>query len=343
MPSRFFDNIPVIALSTMLAAPAGSLAFGGADTTDYVMSDFEAGMLDTPLWGFWYVFTDRNTPTAVDTVMGNSFLTSFDSTGFPLFDTLGFPDARTFPQGHDSSSTRALRFGYSLGDRKLSCGTACLYEPYVGFGVGFTTRFDTLDLTGATGIAFWAKTDSATVVMNVSVATRDSVTTAADYSKRVTVDATWKRYVIPLVAGPDFMQPSWSPKKPFKVTQVKGMGFGITRGDNPTQLTNAVTIDDLTVLGWKFVEPDIVIDPSSARRSAAPGAMRLAVRREGGRAHIRLPNRYAGLRGEVEAVDASGRVRARQAFGATMSEVTLEFGSGTVPAGLQYRVRAQAR
>lgn len=343
MSSRFTRALPVCALGAALALPQALSAAGRADTADYVMSDFEAGMLDTPLWGYWYVFTDRNTATAVDTVYGNSFLTTFDSTGFPLFDTLGFPDAKTFPPGYNESSTRALRFGYSLGDRKLSCGAACLYEPYVGFGVGFTTRFDTLDLTGATGIAFWAKADSAPLVMNVSVATKDSVATAADYAKRISVDTAWKRFVIPLAAGPDFLQPTWSPKKPFRPSQVKGMGFGISRGENTGHPANAVTIDDLTILGWKFVEPDIVIDPSSTRRSAMPGALRLTVTREGGRAHIRLPARYAGMRGEVEAVDASGRVRARQSFGATMSEVTLEFGSGAVPAGIQYRVRAQGR
>jgi hypothetical protein len=339
MPRDFFRTLSACTLAAGIFLPVGAGADEPADTTDYIMSDFETASLSTPLWGFWYTFTDVNSATAVDTVMGNSYLTSFDEFGQPLLDSLFMPDARTFPPGYSEFSTRALRFAYVLGNRRLSCGDSCTYAPYVGFGIGFSTQAEYLDLTGSPGIAFWAKAESAPLVMEVSVATVDTATGAPDYSMRLAVDTTWKRYTIPLAAGPGFAQPDWGPRKPFDITKVKGMGFGINRGTNPDDTANAVLIDDLTILDWIYVEP---VDPASVRQGAAASAMRLAIRREGGRVLVRLPSQYSGRTGEVEAVDASGRVRARQAFGAAMQEVALDFG-GAVPAGLLYRVRLQGR
>jgi hypothetical protein len=342
MSRSFSRALSAGVLAIGLSLPQAVEAADTPDTTDYVMSDFETATLSTPLWGFWYTFTDRNSATEVDTVYGNSYLTSFDSTGQPLLDSLFMPDVRSFPPGYSEFSTRALRFAYVLGDRKLSCGAACTYEPYVGFGIGFSTQVEYLDLTGSPGIAFWAKAESAPVVMDVSVGTVDTSTAAIgapDYSMLVTVDTVWKQYVIPLVAGPDFAQPAWGPRKPFDATKVKGMNFGINRGANPEDTINAVLIDDLSILDWTYVEP---VDPSSIRKASAASAMRLAIRREGGRVLVRLPDQYAGRSGVVEAVDASGRVRARQAFGAAIREIALDFG-GAVPSGLLYRVRTSAR
>lgn len=346
MPSHFFRAASACALAAGLSLPVSGRAAepidiaDTADTTDYVMSDFESASLSTPLWGFWYTFTDINSATEVDTIFGNSYLTSFDSLGMPLLDSLFMPDARTFPPGYSESSSRSMRFAYVLGDRRLSCGADCTYDPYVGFGTGFTTQFEYLDLTGSPGIAFWAKSEVAPVVMEVSVLTVDSVADAPDYSMRVTVDTVWERFVIPLKAGPEFAQPAWGPRKPFDAAKVKGMNFGINRGTNPDHLANAVLVDDVTVLDWVFVDPSVAIRKAAV--SPAQSALRLDIRREGGLVRVRLPERYAGRIGAVEAVDASGRVRARQAFGAAMKEVALDFG-GAVPAGLLYRVRLHGR
>lgn len=275
-------------------------AVGAGAAPDYVISDFETGQLNTPLNGFWYFFTDRNSATPVDTVFGNSTLSSVDEYGFPFYDSLGLPDARTFPPGRDSASRHSLKFAYSLGDRRLSCGTACTYAPYVGFGLGFSTLSDTVDLSTAAGIAFWARAEKAPLVLNVSVATRDTTTNAPDYSQRLVIDTAWKRYTIELKASDVFKQPSYGARKPFVSSLVKAMNFGVNRGENDSLLAeNALYLDDLVILDWEYV------DPTGVRRVAARRASAGAdLAGSGGRMRYLLP---VG-RGKGLIVDVSGRI-----------------------------------
>jgi hypothetical protein len=292
------------AFRTGLALGAAGLALGTAPASartapaDWIVNDFETGTLSTPMNGFWYFFTDRNSPTVVDTVMGNSTLTSVDEFGFPFVDSLGQPDPRTFPPGRDSSSTRSLKFGYALGDRPLSCGTSCTYAPYVGFGFGFSTITNTLDFSTSGGIAFWARAEKDSIIMNVSVSAEDTTTGAPDYSQRFVIDTTWKRYTIQLVASEVFKQPNYGPRKPFNATLVKAMNFGVNKQENPTVTQNALFLDDLVVIGWEYV------DPSSVRRPVAGRAGTRMDLGRGGRIRYRIP----GLQGKGLTVDAAGRI-----------------------------------
>lgn len=289
---------------TGLILGAAGLACGAASVSaqatpgDWVVNDFESGSLGTPMGGFWYFFTDKNSATAVDTVFGNSVLTSVDEFGFPFSDSLGQPDARTFPPGRNAASTRSLKFGYALGDRPLSCGAACTFAPYVGFGLGFSTMTPTLDFSTSGGIAFWARAEKDSIVLNVSIAAEDTTTGAPDYSQRFVIDTTWKRYTIKLVASTEFKQPPYGPRKPFNATLVKAMNFGVNRGENNVVTENALFLDDLVVIGWEYVDPTGVRRPTAHR-----GATRLDLSGRGGRMRFVVP----GQQGKGRAVDASGR------------------------------------
>lgn len=325
MSCMFFGRLPAAGLIVSVALACFA--------DDYVVTDFESGQLNTPLNGYWYVFTDRNSATPVDTVFGNSVLTSFDEGGFPFYDSLGNPDPRTFPAGHGDGSTRALRFAYQLGDRRLSCGESCTYAPYVGFGLGFSTLADTVDLTGAAGIAFWAKAEKAPLVLNVSVGTRDTSTTAPDYSQRFVLDTAWKRCTIELKASEAFKQPAYGPRKPFNPTVVKSMNFGVNRGENDSLPENALHLDDLVILAWSWVDPT-AIPRRPARAGSAP---KLALSWAGSLVRIRLPEAWAGKPGQVQAVDAAGRILGRAAFGPAMHEVALDVGR-TARQGVRFRI-----
>lgn len=290
---------------TGLMIGAAGIAWGAAPVSaqtapgDWVVNDFESGTLNTPMNGFWYFFTDRNSPTVVDTVMGNSTLTSVDESGFPFFDSLGSPDVRTFPPGRDANSTRSLKFGYVLGDRPLSCGTSCTYAPYVGFGFGFSTITNTLDFSTSGGIAFWARAEKDSLVMNISIGAEDTTTGAPDYSQRFKIDTTWKRYTINLVASEVFKQPPYGPRKPFNATLVKTMNFGVNKGDNPTVTENALFLDDLVVIGWEYVDPTGVRRPVAGRAGT-----RVDLPGRGSRVRYRVP----GQQGKGLTVDAAGRL-----------------------------------
>lgn len=285
-----------IAGIAMGAAPASAQS----TVPDWIVNDFELGTLSTPMNGFWYFFTDRNSATPIDTIYGNSSVTSVDESGFPFYDTVTFePSVRTFPPGHDSTSMRALKFGYVLGDRPLSCGEACTYAPYVGFGLGFSTMTSSLDFSTSGGIAFWARAEKDSIVVNVSIGAEDTTLDAPDYAQRFVVDTTWKRYTINLVASTDFKQPTWGPRKPFNAAMVKSMNFGVSRGENSLVTENALLIDDLVVIGWEYV------DPTSVRRPVA-GRAATRVELQGRKGSLRYL--VPGRQGKRMAVDISGRV-----------------------------------
>lgn len=325
-------------LAAALATAAHASA-GKADTSEYMMTDFESGqILGTPLNGYWYNYTDRNTATAIDTVFGNSRITSFDSSGFPFTDSMGFYDARTFPVGRaGDSGTHSLRIAYALGDRKLSCGGTCSYDPYIGFGMRFTTMADTLNLTGATAITFWAKSEDSTVVMDISVGTRDTTTGASDYSQSFTIGKEWKQYEIRLVPSADFKQPAWAARKPFNLAVATGVNFGISLGANAGRPVNGVLVDDLAIQHWEYVDPNTIPDALVHRDAAAFGRALRSRPIEGGM-RITLPEAYAMKRGRIEAVDARGFLLGAKAFSPRMGEVDLRLPLGRSSGRIMLRI-----
>jgi hypothetical protein len=294
---------------------------------DFNMTDFENFNKQTSFGGYWFTWTDGTVATAIDTVYGNSSLTAFDAPGMSFYDSVGNLNREVLPAGHTGdTTTTALRFGYKLGNRSLSCGTACVYPPFVGFGCGFRTNSQTLDLTGAAGIAFWAKADSAPSVVSATVTTIDTADPAAEnYSQKFSLDTTWKLYTLKLVATDSFKLPDYVVvKKPFLRASVKGIAFSFNLGDNASHPVNAMRIDDLVIQKWKYVEPPIPEDTIPiAIRTVASSDRRFGVLKTGDGWRVRLPSIYAGQHGRVEALDAKGRVIAMAPFEARAHEVTL--------------------
>lgn len=320
--SPILENTPkrrLLALLLITGLPAFAQTSPNSDTADFILADFN-GSTSTYFGGAAYAYTDNGTATQVDTVFGNSVLTGFGSSTESPFDSLGGFNPKIFPLGHGGDSAdRALRLGFILGDRMLSCGPSCEYPGYVGFTAALRS-FDTLDMSGSEGLAFWAKADSAPLTFNVSVATRDTTTGAAEYGQSFTVDTAWKLCVIKLEASADFAQPSWSPAKPFDPSRATGVTFGVGAGDNAARPANALWIDKLMLLKWKYVEP-VVEDPPTAlpARSGRPD-LRFGLLRTGKGLRVRLPAVYGGKSGRVQAIDMSGRVLGEASFQSHSSE-----------------------
>ncbi|MEO7426701.1 MAG: hypothetical protein ABI036_16040 [Fibrobacteria bacterium] len=315
------------ALSVFSAIPASAQPNPGTDTVDFNMTDFENFNNQTSFGGYWATWTDQGSATAIDTIYGNSILTAYGSSGSSLYDSVGNPNREVRPVGHTGDTTTSgLRFGYQLGNRSLSCGAACVYPPYVGFGCGFKPYSgDTLDFTGAAGIAFWAKADSAPLVVGVSVTAIDTADpNAPSYSQNFSLDTTWRLYTIKLVASDSFKLPSYATQKPFLRSRVKGIAFGFSLADNAAHPANAMWIDDLVIQKWKYVEPPVPEDTIPiAIRALAASDRRFGVLKTGDGWRVRLPSIYAGQHGRVEALDAMGRVIAMAPFEAQASEVNL--------------------
>lgn len=276
-------------MATALAAAAG---FGSKEaraqaTTDsnFVLADFETNLQSTRWNGYWFHYDDAGTPAASDTTLrGNSKITSLDSMGYPFYDDSGYYDKKTYPLGRTGeANTHSSRMAFSFGDRMLSCGTGCSYSPYVGWALIFTTLNgsspnDTIDLTGAKAISFWAKSDTDTVTVDFSLIIRDS-SNAPDYSQVIHIGPQWAKYTVSLdPAKTGLTQPTWAAKKAFNLKHAAGIGFGFNRGENSKVPANGMSIDDILIEGWTWKDPNEIdaIRPW-ARASASKAGWRLQI------------------------------------------------------------------
>jgi hypothetical protein len=267
-------------LAAVLGMAAGEVrAQADVDTNNTVITDFEYNMRTTQWGGYWYSFNDFNSPAASDTTLrGNSQITSADSLGNPFFDdSTGYYDKRSYPLGRSGEAdSHSMRMAFAFGDRLLSCGTGCTYQPYVGWGLRLTYKGrpdDTFDMTGATAITFWAKSDTDTVTVNFSLMISDSID-LPDYSQAIKVGPVWKQYTVSLnPATTLLMQPTWAAKKAFDLRHVSGMGFGFNRGENSKVTTNGMSIDEITVVKWRYIDPALVdgIRPWTRLSASRPG------------------------------------------------------------------------
>lgn len=300
---------PGLILAALAAAVLGSAGKAGAratavaaDTDAYMMSDFEGDEpLRTPLQGYWYFGDDRYTGTSNDMIPGNSAITSFDYLGNPLRDSSGGYDTASFPLGRGGEpGSRSLRFAYALGTRRLSCGGSCTYDPFVDAGLVFANAPDTLDLTGATAISFWARSDSDTVYAQVAWGTRDSLADAPDYARIFAIGPEWRKYSLRPEPSEDFKQPERGARKPFMPSQSYGLIFGVNRGLNSAAPVNALRIDDVAIEGWAYPEP--VPDGIRRRDSGNPARKRGRFRMRGAQVRFDPPGGS-----DVPSSDALGR------------------------------------
>ena len=280
------DWLTTTIFSAALVVACGN-AHASTDTTNYLLADFETSLGTTPWYGYWFHFTDVGSKSAADTaLMGNSTITSLDSMGYPFYDDSGYYDRKTYPLGRSGEpDSHSSRMAFALGDRPLSCAppAGCSYAPYVGWAMIFTTQHgsnpnDTIDLTGAAAISFWAKSDTDTVTVNFSLIIRDS-NNLPDYSMAIKVGPQWTKYNISLNPATLLLkQPEWATKKPFDLRHVAGMGFGFNRADNGKLPTNGMSIDDILIENWKYDDPNLVdaIRPST-RMSRSRAGYRLLI------------------------------------------------------------------
>lgn len=291
LSGRKWIMAPVFAAVAGMAA-VEARAQAPVDTNNTVIADFESNLMSTMWNGYWFHFNDAASASAADsTLYGNSTITSLDSLGNPFYnDSTGEFDPRTYPLGHTGEpNTKSSRMAFKLGDRLLGCGAGCSYQPYVGWGLVLTTqRFnpsDTFDLTGATAVSFWAKSDTDTVTVDYSLTIRDTINTS-DYSVALKIGPTWAKYTISLnPATTPLKQPTWAAKKPFDLRHVAGMGFGFNRGENSKFPTNGMSIDDITFENWRYIDPSLIEGIRSwSRASASRSAFRLQIK--GSQVHL---------------------------------------------------------
>lgn len=309
---KWATSLGIAAIAVWGLAAQGPMA-QTVDTVNYLVSDFEGNVDGTTHNGGVHSWTDNGETAFEDTALfGNSRITSVDSFGQYFMDTLGYlPES--FPLGREGlPNTRSKRMGFALGDRKLSCGGTCSYDPHVGWVVNFTyshpETYNTFDLTGATAISFWAKSDSDTVTFTFSLGIKDTLVSGPDYGAVMKVGPVWKKYTVPLNSV-FLSHPGWGAVKDFNLKMVSGFSFGFNKGQNATRPTNGMSIDDIYIDNWQYVpppipEPEPEPEPISIRKGLRAASMRgkAPMQDHGPRIHFITPD------GRKLPLDASGRI-----------------------------------
>jgi hypothetical protein len=275
-------------LASLLAA---SQATAQAEAT--LLSEFETPGAWNTQGSAWYCFSDK-------TNGGESAVTTADS----LFNW----DAAAMAPGADGSSG-SLKVGFRFGATLPSCGTGCTYPAQVGIG---TNMAGALDITGATAISFWAKAD-APMAVSLGMGTTE-VTDNGNFTRLVPITAAWTRYVVALS---DLTQPDWASPVAFDPAHVLSLGFGISKGDNPSLSAGSFYLDNVAIEGWAPpMDPSRIL--SAGHRAAGTGTW---VKEN--RLTVEIPAHYAGKPGMVTAVDSKGALLGREGFPAGSGKVEM--------------------
>lgn len=278
-------NLQMTLLALACLAPAAA-----AQDKKFVLADFENPGPTNNLFGYWFFYTDA-------TNQGNSKVTTCDSIA-GAFDSSSIGPGRNGTVG-------AGRMGFELGDKLPSCGATCTYDQEVGFGTDLRSTDSVADLSGATYINFWAKSNKTLNVL--FVVTLLPVKDYAHYRQTLSVGPEWKQYSIALKASPQLAQPTWGKVVPWDSKQITTINWVVTKAFNKSTTSDTLLVDDIEVMEW---------DPfaTSIRAARAPGARGLKVSRHAEGLRLSLPEDLRGRDGAVRVGDLMGREVARALF-----------------------------
>lgn len=216
-----------------------------------VLDNFEAGTSQNMFLGYSYFYTD-----AADQGTSKVLSSAPGATATELL----LDSVKAFDVGANSSS-KSLKLDFTMGANKPICGPTCTYGQMVGFGTQFIAGTDdvtnpkALNITGATGISFWAK-GSVAMKVRVEITTK-GVKDFAFHRGEVTLTTDWAKYTVGLTAGlGGINQPSWTTTPvPFDPTTVQKLQYQISMEDNTTLTAGTMWLDDIVVEGYSWLPP----------------------------------------------------------------------------------------
>jgi hypothetical protein len=285
----------------LLAAAAVCARMASAAATDSTLvANFDLQTNMNVINGFWFYQDDQGSG-------GNSKIVSGDTTVHPvIFSSASFGEPAYGISGYSG------KMEYDMGTVKPACGAGCTYSNEVTFGCNVEPVLGTtpLDITGGTGISFWAKATPATKI-SIIFLTKD----ITDYSwarAEVPVTTEWKRYTANFAGTTGIVFKATYGQamgKPLSLTQLQNFNFAIQKDTNPGLTHGTLLLDELVVNGWK--NPNVSIRTQS--RPSLFSALR-AASADGKSVRFSVPESYRNVAGTVAALDLSGKTVAKAAF-----------------------------
>jgi hypothetical protein len=215
----------------------------GKPFADALVDDFEGGINQNKFGYDWYFFNDSkdggnsSIPGVTQDASGNYIVAPAAGAGY--------------------NSTAGLVLPYVLGP------TAAGAPPsYIGMGTMLCNNGQVIDLTGATSITFWLKSQYA-ISLDFQLVDTVDITDFGYYYKTCTIPAgVWTQFVIPLTSGGSggLAQYSWTTKKvPFTLKNISKLQWQISLTGVGTNTTGQVTIDNVSIQGYTYFPPSPVL------------------------------------------------------------------------------------
>jgi len=207
-----------------------------------MVDDFEYETTNNFLGGKWYAFTDQ-----VDS--GNSTIIN----GTPEAERTGFYVVRpTAGAGHAGA---AMVMKYKFGTIQPRTGDGP-YDYLVGVGATLSSESDGLrDLTGATRVSFWAKSDFSRLPVYFSVHTSD-VKDFAFHRVMIILDTVWTKFSLPFDT---LEQPPWADTAIFNSANATSIQWDVTKAITGTPMSATVYLDDIEIEGYTYT-PTVIIE-----------------------------------------------------------------------------------
>ncbi len=196
----------------------GSSGNSGGSDAGALLDDFEDDIRHNNLGGVWYSFNDAN------------------SGGLSTVTLEHAASAR-------SGGGQAARASYSLdkGDYE--------YDPYIGVGTYLSADKNAIDISAASGIRFWYKGGSSTMVFRVETADIAATERMAYYRVSTPPASDWTEFS---ATWDEFMQPSWSGVTPMDLDLTQTLKLSLqVKGDRNASSpeTGELLIDDIELIG----------------------------------------------------------------------------------------------
>ncbi len=260
----------IFKLKTVLLGLSSVLAATSLVAADAVVDD-EFAENQNEFGYYWYYYDDNTgvgkndrpqaAPTSTPSVIDVKYTDSTRQAFGDASDTYKIKSYTFTPGSEEGNGYASMPF--TMGSTwKASYGTA---QPFVGIGTMIADNGKTIDLTGATSVKFKIRSHTGDLTVRFKIQTKeiDEISEVKGsllkgdefgyYGAPVTVSTSWNDVEVKVT---DLELPgTWAREIPFNIKSATKLAWEVQKEANPTAEKDTLDIDEVTIVGYTFVDP----------------------------------------------------------------------------------------
>jgi hypothetical protein len=198
-----------------------------------IVDDFEGGKKNNLIGGIWNTFSD-------ETDSGNSVIVNGireeSRTGVYL----------VLPTANEGHLGTGMMMKYKYGTIRPHRGSSS-WGNQVGINTSLSSASDGIgDLTNATQVSFWAKSNFSGLSVRFLIPTSD-VKDFVFYRKQIILDTIWTKYSIKIDS---LVQPAWATHVTFNRAHAMSIQWDISADDGSNPVSATLWLDDVEIEGY---------------------------------------------------------------------------------------------